>query len=345
MSTPLPGGIDAATDLPTLNELLGTARVVSLPLTTRFRGIDTREALLVEGPEGWTEFSPFVEYADAEAATWLAAAIDFGWRAQPGALRTQIHVNATVPAIAAAAVAELLTRFDGCRTAKVKVAEPGQTLADDIARVHAVRQAMGPEGRIRVDANGAWNVDEAEHAIHAFADCDLEYIEQPCGSVDELAELRKRVKYMGIPIAADESVRKASDPLAVARAGAADLLVIKAQPLGGARRALAIVAEAGLPAVVSSALDTSIGLAMGASLAAALPELDYDCGLGTSSLFELDVCDPALAARSGVIEVGRVAPDAARLDALAASAERRDWWLARLARAYAVLEGGITASR
>lgn len=345
MSTPFHDGIDAATPLPALNALLDTARVVALPLTTRFRGIETREALLFEGPEGWTEFSPFAEYADAEAATWLAAAIDFGWHRQPAGVRTEIHVNATVPAIPAAAVADLLSRFDGCRTAKVKVAEPGQTLADDIARVHAVRVAMGAEGRIRVDANGAWNVDEAEHAIHAFADCDLEYVEQPCESIDELAELRKRVKYMGIPIAADESVRKASDPLAVARAGAADLLVIKAQPLGGVRRALGIVAEAGLPAVVSSALDTSIGLAMGAALAAALPQLDYDCGLGTSSLFEADVCDPPLTARGGVIAAGRVVPDAARLDDLAASAERRDWWLARLTRSYAVLEARATVAR
>lgn len=327
----------AATSLPSLDELRASARIVSLPLTTRFRGVDAREALLLEGPEGWTEFSPFVEYDDAEAVTWLAAAIDFGWRAQPAALRTHINVNATVPAVPAASVAEVLARFDGCRTAKVKVAEPGQTLADDIARVQAVRAAMGPQGRIRVDANAAWNVDEAEHAIHAFADCDLEYVEQPCASVEELAEVRRRVKYMGIPIAADESVRKASDPLAVARAGAADLLVIKAQPLGGVRRALAIVAEAGLPAVVSSALDTSIGLSMGAALAAALPDLDYDCGLGTASLFTADVADPPLVARDGMITVGRVTPDRARLDALAASAERRDWWLARLERCYTLL--------
>ena len=250
-------------------------------------------------------------------------------------------VNATVPAVPAASVADVLARFDGCRTAKVKVAEPGQSLADDVARVRAVRAALGPEGRVRIDANGAWNVDEAEHAVHALADCDLEYVEQPCASVDELAELRRRIKYMGIPIAADESVRKAADPLAVARAGAADILVIKAQPLGGVRRALAIVAEAGLPAVVSSALDTSIGLAMGAALAAALPELDYDCGLGTASLFAADVADPAARRRAAArSRVGRVAPDAARLDALAATADRRDWWLGRLARCHAVLTAG-----
>jgi len=231
----------------------------------------------------------------------------------------------------------VLARFDGCRTAKVKVAEPGQRLADDVARVRAVREALGVEGRVRIDANGGWNVDEAEHAIHALAEYDLEYAEQPCADIEELVELRRRVKYMGIPIAADESVRKTADPLAVARAGAADLLVVKVQPLGGVSRALAIVAEAGLPAVVSSALDTSIGLSMGVALAAALPDLDFDCGLGTSSLFTTDVATPPLAPRSGLLHVGRVTPDSTRLDELRASADRQEWWQARLRRCYSLL--------
>ncbi len=328
---------DAAVPLPPLADILSTARVVALPLSTRFRGVDVREAVLLEGPEGWTEFSPFIEYADAEASTWLAAAIDFGWAVQPAPQRDEIRVNATVPAVAAVSVPAVLARFDGCRTAKVKVAEPGQRLADDVARVRAVRESLGVEGRVRIDANGGWNVDEAEHAIHALAEFDLEYAEQPCATVDELAELRRRVKYMGIPIAADESVRKAADPLAVARAGAADLLVIKAQPLGGIGRALALVAEAGLPAVVSSALDTSVGLAMGVALAAALPDLDYDCGLGTSALFTTDVVAPPLAPRGGSLPVGRVAPDADLLDQLAVSADRREWWLDRISRCHAIL--------
>ncbi|ALJ21482.1 o-succinylbenzoate synthase [Microbacterium sp. No. 7] len=323
--------------LPPLADIVARAHVVALPLTTRFRGVDVREALLIDGPEGWTEFSPFTEYDDAEAATWLAAALDFGWHPQPAPVRTEIPVNATMPAVPASAVADVLARFDGCRTTKVKVAERGQTLADDVARVRAVRTAMGPEGRIRLDANGAWNVDEAEHAIHALAAFDLEYVEQPCATVDELAEVRRRVKYMGIPIAADESVRKAADPLAVARAGAADLLVIKAQPLGGVRRALDLVAEAGLPAVVSSALDTSIGLSMGLALAGALPSLDYDCGLGTASLLAADVVADPLRPRSGTLPVGRVEPDAALLARHAAPAPRRDWWLARLERCHALL--------
>jgi O-succinylbenzoate synthase len=235
-----------------LSELLGVSQVVSLPLTTRFRGITTREALVFEGPAGWTEFSPFVEYDDAESAAWLRAAIDFGWRAAalPAGAPARIRVNATLPAVAADDVEDVLKRFPGCRTVKVKVAEAGQTVADDVARVSQARDYLGPDGRIRIDANGGWNLDEAEHAIHALAEFDLEYVEQPCPTVDELAQIRKRVKYMGIPIAADESVRKAEDPVAVARAKAADILIIKAQPLGGIERALEIIAETvygGLP--------------------------------------------------------------------------------------------------
>lgn len=325
------------TALPPLADLLASAHVVALPLATRFRGIEVREAMLLEGPEGWTEFSPFVEYDDAESAHWLAGAIDFGWMPAPRALRADIPVNATVPAVPAERVAEVLSRFDGCRTAKVKVAEAGQRLGDDVARVRAVREALGPEGRIRVDANAGWNVDEAEHAVHALAEFDLEYVEQPCASVDELAELRRRIRYMGIPIAADESVRKAEDPIAVARAGAADILVVKAQPLGGIRRALAVIEEAGLPAVVSSALDTSVGLSMGAALAAALPELDFDCGLGTASLLTADVATEPLRPRGGVIPAARVAADPTLLVRHAASPERTAWWRARLSRCHAVL--------
>jgi O-succinylbenzoate synthase len=324
--------------LPELADLLGTARVVQLPMRSRFRGITLREAVLFEGPEGWTEFSPFVEYGDHEAAAWLHAAIDFGWRRTPTLLRDTISVNATVPAVAAADVAAVLGRYPGTRTAKVKVAEPGQALADDVARVRAVREHLGPEGRVRIDANALWNVDEAEHAIHALAPFDLEYVEQPCASVEELAEIRRRTRYMDIPIAADESVRKASDPLAVARAGAADLLVIKAQPLGGIHSALRIVAEAGLPVVVSSALDTSVGIAMGAHLAAAIPDLDFDCGLGTVAMFEHDVAVEPLVPADGAIPVVRPEVSRAQLDRLTATDDRRDWWLDRVRRCYRVVE-------
>lgn len=319
-------------------DILSSARVVSIPLRQRFRGINSREVMLFEGPEGWTEFSPFLEYEDAEAAAWLAAAIDFGWMPAPAIFRSQVRVNATLPAVAPGLVAAILDRFAGCRTVKVKVAEPGQELADDVARVATVRQYLGPEGRIRLDANGGWNVDEAEHAIHALAASDLEYVEQPCSSLDELAEIRKRVKYMGLPIAADESVRKAADPLAVVEAKAADLLVIKAQPLGGIRNSLRIVDAAGLPIVVSSALETSVGISMGAHLAASIAELAFDCGLATVNLFESDVTTEPLVPSHGLIDVRRVTPDTAMLDRHAADADRTAWWLARAERCLALLD-------
>lgn len=327
--------------VPQLRDVLTTARVVSLPMTSRFRGITAREAVLFEGPEGWTEFSPFVEYDDDEAAAWLHAAIDFGWRPTPPLLRTRIPVNATVPAVPASDVAAVLDRYPGARTAKVKVAEPGHSLADDIDRVRAVREYLGAEGRIRVDANTLWNVDEAEHAIHALAPFDLEYVEQPCATIEELAEIRRRTAYMGIPIAADESVRKADDPLAVARAGAADLLVIKAQPLGGIHAALRIVADAGLPVVVSSAIDTSVGIAMGAHLAAAVPDLQFDCGLGTVAMFTQDVAVEPLLPVDGYIPVQRPIVDVSQLAAVDAAADRRDWWIERVRRCYRIVERGI----
>jgi O-succinylbenzoate synthase len=325
-------------DLPPLDEVLADAHVVALPLVTRFRSIEVREAMLLRGPQGWTEFSPFTEYDDAEAAAWLRAAIDFGWREAPTAVRDRIPVNATLPAVAADQVDGILARYAGTRTVKVKVAEPGQGLADDVARVKAARAFLGPEGRIRVDANGGWNVDEAEHAAHALAGFDLEYLEQPCATIAELVELRERLHDWQLPIAADESVRKAGDPLAVARAGAADLLVIKAQPLGGIHRALELVAEAGLPVVVSSALDTSVGISMGAALAAAIPELSYDCGLATVGLFEADVAVDPLIASEGSIPVRRVGVDGRALELQAASSSRDRWWRARLTRCYRVEE-------
>lgn len=325
--------------VPPLGEVLAGVRVVALPMVTRFRGITVREAAVFEGPNGWTEFSPFVEYDDAESSAWLSAAYDYGWGPAPAELRSSIAVNATVPAVAAGEVAGVLARFPGARTAKVKVADPGQSLEDDVARVAAVRAALGPEGRVRVDANGLWNVDEAEHAIRALEQFDLEYVEQPVATVPELAELRQRVARLGIPVAADESVRKASDPLAVARAGAADVLVIKAQPLGGVGTALSVVAAAGLPCVVSSALDTSIGLAMGATLAAALPTLEFDCGLGTAALFAADVTDSPLLPVDGRIPVGRVVPSEELLARHAAPESRREWWLARIERCHEVLAG------
>lgn len=323
--------------LPPVAEILDSLHVVSLPMSVRFRGVDRREAALFEGPEGWGEFSPFLEYEPAEAAAWLAAAIDFAYEPQPRPHRDRIGVNATVPAVDAAQVPEILARYGACRTVKVKVAEIGQTLDDDIARVAAVRAHLGPAGRVRVDANAGWNVDEAERALHALAEFDLEYAEQPCATIDELAEVRARLRDWDIPIAADESVRKAADPLAVARAEAADIVIVKAQPLGGVRRALDIVEQAGLPAVVSSALDTSVGLGQGAHLAAALPTLDHDCGLGTAALFTGDVASDPLVPANGELPVARTTPDPELLAQHAAAPARRAWWVSRIRACYAQL--------
>jgi O-succinylbenzoate synthase len=254
-------------------------------------------------------------------------------------LRDEVPVNATLPTVPVGRIREVLERFGEVRTVKVKVADAGESLADDVARVREVRRILGAEGRIRIDANGGWSVDQAERAAHELAPFDLEYLEQPCATVAELAELRERLRDWQLPIAADESVRKASDPLEVARAGAADLLVVKVQPLGGVARALSIVAEAGLPAVVSSAIDTSVGLAMGARLAAALPELPYDCGLGTAALLAADVTSEPLRPVGGVIPVRAVEPDATLLRQHAAPPDRVVWWHERVRRCVPLIAG------
>ena len=323
--------------IPELDDVVRSFRVVALPLATRFRGLTVRETSLFEGPEGWTEFSPFVEYDDAEAARWLAASYEFGWQATPVAVRTHIPVNATMPAVAAEEVPTILARFPGCRTVKVKVAEPGGSLGDDLARVAAVRSALGPEGRIRLDANAAWNVDEAEHAMRAMSVYDLEYVEQPCATSDELAELVERVGYLDVPIAVDEGLRKADDPIRAARELPGGVVILKAAPLGGIRSALAIASAAARPAVVSSALESSVGLAMGLHLAGALPALEYDCGLGTAALLAADVTAEPLLPENGAIEVRRAVPSPALLNAFAADSDRAAWWRERIIRCHALL--------
>lgn len=313
-----------------LDDLLDRLHVVALPMRVRFRGITVREVALIDGPAGWGEFGAFPEYAPAEAAHWLAAGIESAYRARPPAIRDRIPVNATVPAVHPDQVPEVLARFPGARTAKVKVAEPGQSLAEDVARVNAVRAAIPT---VRVDANGGWTVAEAVAAASALtADGPLEYLEQPCRTVTELAEVRRRV---AVPVAADESIRRASDPLAVVRARAADIAVLKVAPLGGVRRMLEIAAEIDVPVVVSSALDSAVGIAAGLAAAGALPRLEHACGLGTGGLFERDVAE--LTPADGYLPVVDVVPDPARVAALAAAPQRREWWIDRIRRCHAVL--------
>ena len=320
---------------PSFDDLISDAVVLALPMRVRFRGITTREALLVRGPAGWGEFAPFVEYDDDEASQWLLAGIEAAWLGPPPALRHAVPVNATVPAIDASAVPQLLERFPGARTAKVKVAEKGQSLAQDVARVNEVRRHIP---NVRVDANGGWSVDEAITALRAITeDGELEYAEQPCASVEELVSVR--AAGTGVRIAADESIRRAEDPLRVVRAGGADVAVVKVPPLGGMRAVVALsaqLADYGVPVVVSSALDTAVGMSAGLAAAAALPALPFACGLGTGGLFVRDVAVSG-AAVDGALPVGAVEPDPVLLETLAAPADRRDWWLERARRCHRIL--------
>jgi O-succinylbenzoate synthase len=300
------------------------ARVYSLPLRTRFRGIDIRDGVLVRGPAGWGEFSPFWDYDVVESRRWWAAALEGAVDGWPDPVRDSVPVNVTVPAVDPAR-AHAIVRASGCRTAKVKVAEPGQSAAEDRARVEAVRDALGPSGAIRVDANAAWDVDTAAARIAQLDRVGLEYVEQPCATLDELAALRRRVD---VPIAADEVVRRSADPLRVDLREACDVVVLKVAPLGGVRAALRVAEAHGLPCVVSSALESSVGIAAGVALAAALPELPFACGLATVALFTGDVTSAPLLPVDGALPVTRPSPD--RLDEVPADAATDARWRARL---------------
>jgi o-succinylbenzoate synthase len=307
----------------------------AVPMRLRFRGVTRRSGVLLHGPAGWGEFSPFPEYGPAYASRWLLAAREAACVPFPEPVRDRVPVNTTVPAVDAATAYDLVVR-SGCTTAKVKVAESGQDLTADVDRVAAVRAALGPGGAVRVDANGAWDVETAVLSIGRLdaAAGGLEYVEQPCATLGELAEVRRRVE---VRLAADESVRTAADPLRVAGLEAADVVVVKVQPLGGVQRALEVVEAAGLPAVVSSALETSVGLAAGVALAAALPELPFACGLGTATLLAADVTDQPLTPRDGYLEVRRVAPEPALLDQATPDPDTAVGLLDRLAAASAHL--------
>lgn len=300
--------------------------------------------MLIRGPQGWAEFSPFVEYDDAEASRWLRCAVEAAWSGFPAPVRQAIPVNATLPAVPASQVGAVLDRFPGCQTVKVKVAEPGQSLAQDIERVAAARDYLGASAKVRIDANGGWDVAQARQAVTTLNRWDLEYAEQPVAQVSELAELRVLLAKHGVevPIAADESIRKAADPYLVASQEAADLIVIKVAPLGGVNAALKIVEGCGLPAVVSSAIDTSVGLAAGVALAVALPQLPYACGLGTAALLGGDVVARPLIPKQGELQCSDArqatqAVDDRLIRQWAAEPERQQWWRARLQRCVALI--------
>jgi o-succinylbenzoate synthase len=321
-----------------------SGRIYQIGLHTRFRGVTVRQGLVWRGAAGWAEWSPFLDYRTDEARIWLRAAMEsaeIGW---PDPVRATVPVNCTIPAVDAE-VAYTMTAESGCRTAKVKVAEHGQALADDLGRVEAVRHALGPTGRVRVDANGAWDVDTARAAIRQLARFDLEYVEQPCPHVEDLAELRRRLSRdgIGVLIAADESIRRSNDPYRVAELRAADVVVLKVQPLGGVRACLEIAERIGLPVVVSSALETSVGIRAGLALAASLPELPYACGLNTVPLLIDDLVEPSLVATDGYLEVRDLVVDPLRLSSAAAPTDVAEAWRARrreVRRAMTEVESG-----
>ncbi|GGE68794.1 o-succinylbenzoate synthase [Nesterenkonia cremea] len=357
------------------DEILQRAWTVGLPMRTRFRGVTLREAMLIQGPAGWGEFAPFPEYGAEESAAWLEAGLEAAWSGLGEPLRREIPVNATMPAVGPEQVEQVLRRFgelEAIPAVKIKVAEPGvgsfeESLAKDLVRVREVRRLV-PQAGLRVDANGGWTQEQALRALDALAEVageSFEYAEQPVAGVDTLAQLREELARRGVGIAgnplriaADEAVRKAEDPLRVARLGAADLIVVKVPPLGGVTRALRIVEESGLDAVASSALDTSVGLSAGLALAARLPKLPYACGLGTAALFEQDVVEQPLipaggvlpvpgATRAGEAEAGQAeaarmtapSPSSSLLEAHRLPADREAWWRSRLREAHHALTG------
>ena len=311
--------------LPSADEILERAHVVALPMAVKFRGVTTREALLIDGPAGWGEFSPFVEYGPQESAAWLAAGIEAAFTGLPEA-HGEVEVNGTIPAVED--VEPVLARYPGVTTFKIKVAEKGQTLDDDLRRVAAVRQ-LRPDAKLRVDANRGWSVDQAIEAAEKLG--ELEYIEQPCATVEELAEVRRRTS---TAIAADESIRRAADPYRVAELGAADVAVCKVAPLGGVDKLLRIARDLDLDVTVASALDTAVG--MDAGLVAAKLTGSRAAGLATQRLFVEDVAAPRELA-NGRLEITRTTPDPDRLHGLRAPAKRRDWWFDRVRACVEVL--------
>ncbi len=312
------------------DQILATAKVLSIPMRTKFRGLTTREVLLFEGPNGWAEWSPFTEYEDEEASIWLKAAIEWAFGDIPKTDVKTIKVNATLPAVKD--VQKALEPFGKFEVVKIKVAEPSQTLQDDLDRIHQVREHY-PDARIRLDANGNWDIETALKIAKTIykENVPLEYLEQPVRTIAEMAELKLKLQEFNIKIAADESVRKVSDPLAVAHANAADILVLKVAPLGGINNALAIAKEAGLPVVVSSALETSVGISMGAHLSALLGT-EYASGLGTAALLAEDVTEAPIVPVDGKVAIGRVETSVENFTRLEIDRVRSHWWIERLER-------------
>jgi O-succinylbenzoate synthase len=306
-------------------QLLDSLRVVALPTKTNFRGVTVREVALFQGSQGWAEFSPFVEYDDQECAPWLACAIEAATTPKPHLYRTHVTVNGTIPALNDQADLErVVNSFPGVMCFKVKV---GSDVSDDLHRLEVIR-ALRPNAKIRIDVNGLWSVDEAEMFLNSVG--EIEYVEQPCASIAELRELKQRVD---VKIVGDEVLRKSNNPFEVDLTGAVDFLMLKVQPLGGIKRAHVLAEHHNIPVVVSSALESAVGINYGLMLAASFEEMRFDCGLGTGSLLAKNVAE--LPIIDGKIEISDVNPV---LDGLDVSADRFEWWKNRIMRTAELLK-------
>ena len=306
-------------------DLIDSLRVVALPMKTNFRGVTVREVALIHGEYGWGEFSPFLEYDDAESAPWLACAIEAATQPKPKLYRTEVAVNGTIPALNDKEELEkIVNSFPGVTTFKVKV---GTNADEDIARINALR-SLRPNAKFRIDANGLLNVDQAVSLLELVG--DIEYIEQPCATIEELRELKKRIN---VKVVGDEVLRKAKDPFAIDLTGAVDYLMLKVQPLGGIKRVHQLAAHHKLPVVVSSALESAVGINYGLTLAASFEEMNFDCGLGTGSLLAKNVADLPIV--DGKIQISDVVPDFEGLDV---SADRFQWWKNRIMRTAELLK-------
>ncbi len=303
--------------------LLDTMRVVALPTKTNFRGINLREVALFKGEYGWGEFSPFLEYGYEESAPWLMCAIEAATKPRPKLYRNSVRVNGTIPALNNPAdIERIVDSFPGVQTFKVKV---GDNLPEDIARLAKVK-SLRPKAKLRIDVNGNWSVQDAVTNLRAIYENigSLEYVEQPCATVEELRELKEKLK-VDIKIAGDEVLRKATDPFAVDLSGAIDILMLKVQPLGGITRAHKLAEHHKLPVVISSALESAVGINYGLQLAASFSEMNFDCGLGTGSLLSVNVSDLPIV--NGEIQITEVEPDFAGLEV---APERYEWWKNRV---------------
>ena len=305
--------------------LLESLRVVALPMKTSFRGITVREVALIKGEYGWGEFSPFLEYDDAESAPWLASAIEAASQPKPKLYRTEVAVNGTIPATNDKKELErVVNSFPGVTTFKVKVESHTD---EDVARINALR-ALRPNAKFRIDANGLLSVEQAVSLLQLVGEID--YIEQPCATIEELRELKR---WVDVKIVGDEVLRKAKDPFAIDLSGAVDYLMLKVQPLGGIKRAHQLAAHHKLPVVVSSALESAVGINYGLTLAASFEDMNFDCGLGTGSLLAKNVAELPIV--EGKIAINDVVPHFEGLDV---STDRYEWWKNRIMRTSELLQ-------